>query len=390
MSQRSDELPGGTACAASSCEPSCASTSARDAAAGDGLFPPARRWSTTARRGCWWRTSPSAVSARRWRGPGARAPTALHVLAERATGLLARRAAAFTVPIDGVARRRAPVAPGRGRAVAPAAGAVTRAPRAGRRVIEAGGAVPVVEHGVVTGEVRGLEVCRVVDDPFTGAVRLEVGVGAHDREAFAIMHGDVPTVDALRRRRRRRRACTAGPARSSIRSAGWCPSGCCAGRWPPTPRPSVWSTWCRRHRRSPVRTSRTGFPARRSATEATAAPVVVVCSVGVDLDVVPYATDARLAASERGDAPGVGHGEVEVIVAAPARDLVAITAELAGLARHAGPARRRCSSGFGRLGRLGRLGGLDGGRLGGRGVDGDLALLGRAAAATVTVRRPWT
>ncbi len=44
---------------------------------------------------------------------------------------------------------------------------------------------------------RGLEVCRVVDDPATGAVRLEVGVGAHDREAFAIMHGDVPTVEAL-------------------------------------------------------------------------------------------------------------------------------------------------------------------------------------------------
>ena len=64
-------------------------------------------------------------------------------------------------------------------------------------VIEAGGATPLVEHGVVIGEVRGLEVCRVVDDPHTGAVRLEVGVGAHDREAFAIIHGDVPTVEAL-------------------------------------------------------------------------------------------------------------------------------------------------------------------------------------------------
>ena len=63
-------------------------------------------------------------------------------------------------------------------------------------MVEAG-AVPVVEHGVVSGEVRGLEVCRVVDDPQTGAVRLEVGVGAHDREAFAIVHGDVPTVEAL-------------------------------------------------------------------------------------------------------------------------------------------------------------------------------------------------
>ena len=63
--------------------------------------------------------------------------------------------------------------------------------------IEAGGASPVVEHGVVTGEVRGLEVCRVVDDADGGQVRLEVGVGVHDREAFALIHGDVPTVDAL-------------------------------------------------------------------------------------------------------------------------------------------------------------------------------------------------
>ena len=56
----------------------------------------------------------------------------------------------------------------------------------------------VVEHGVVTGEVRGLEVCRVVDvDDGGGRVRLEVGVGPHDREAFAIIHGDVPTRAAL-------------------------------------------------------------------------------------------------------------------------------------------------------------------------------------------------
>ena len=33
--------------------------------------------------------------------------------------------------------------------------------------------------------------------PHTGAVRLEVGVGAHDREAFAIIHGDMPDRRAL-------------------------------------------------------------------------------------------------------------------------------------------------------------------------------------------------
>ena len=92
-------------------------------------------------------------------------------------------------------------------------------------MIEASGATLVVEHGVVTGEVRGLEVCRVVDQPTTGyfdedwaaeggepigaleslaaqqgggnGVMVEVGVGGPDREAFRIIHGDLPTVDAL-------------------------------------------------------------------------------------------------------------------------------------------------------------------------------------------------
>ena len=43
----------------------------------------------------------------------------------------------------------------------------------------------------------GLEVCRVVDDPVSGEVRLEVGIGAHDRETFQMLHGDRPKVEAL-------------------------------------------------------------------------------------------------------------------------------------------------------------------------------------------------
>ena len=60
--------------------------------------------------------------------------------------------------------------------------------------IEAAGATVVIEHGVITGEVLELEVCRVVDvdDERTRRVRLEVGVGPHDREAFATIHGDIP------------------------------------------------------------------------------------------------------------------------------------------------------------------------------------------------------
>ncbi len=194
--------------------------------------------------------------------------------------------------------------------------------------IEAGGAVPVVEHGVVTGEVRGLEVCRVVDDPVTGHVRLEVGVGAHDREAFALIHGDVPTVDALaevvRAVTRNRGAESDHPlnrlaperllrwrleqAPESIGLASLAPSE------PPVPRPGV--------------KERTPCTARGRRSDGSA--VLVVCSVGVDLDVIPYAADARRSEEDR---PGVGGGReaTETLVVVPPRDLVSVTAELAGL-----------------------------------------------------------
>jgi hypothetical protein len=52
-------------------------------------------------------------------------------------------------------------------------------------------------------------------------------------------------------------------------------------------------------------------------------PVVIVCSVGVDLDVVPYAADARLAAA------GADGQLPDTLVVMPQRDLLPITAELA-------------------------------------------------------------
>ena len=55
----------------------------------------------------------------------------------------------------------------------------------------------VVEHGELFGEVLGLEVARVVVDE--DGTRFEVGVGRHDREAFAMLHGDLPTPEALAR-----------------------------------------------------------------------------------------------------------------------------------------------------------------------------------------------
>ncbi len=120
----------------------------------------------------------------------------LNVLAESGTGILARQAAWLDFPIT--------VWHVNDRTLIPAVAEPfpdERQPSTEHAafvpLIVQGGATPVVEHGIVAGEVLGLEVCRVVDDPVTGAARLEVGMGAHDREAFAMLHGDKPKVDAL-------------------------------------------------------------------------------------------------------------------------------------------------------------------------------------------------
>jgi hypothetical protein len=249
----------------------------------------------------------------------------LHVLAERETGLLARRAGGLRFPIE--------VWHVDGRVLLPAVVEPLAAPVAPSAAhlelvdtIVAGGAEPTVEHGVVTGEVRGLEVCRVVDDIHTGAVRLEVGVGAHDREAFTIIHGDVPTIDALAGVVRavdehRSRVGASHPLNRLVpeRLVRWqleqdpalVGLASVARVQPPLPRPNV----------------KDRVPCVAVGRHDDGAAVVVVCSVGVDLDLVPYAIDARRSA------PGIEGGEVWLVV--PPRDLVPVTAELAGLADQA-------------------------------------------------------
>lgn len=68
-------------------------------------------------------------------------------------------------------------------------------------MIEQSGADLVCEHGVLSGEVLGLEVCRVVDDVADAdgdrAARIEIGVGAHDREMFQMVNGREATLESL-------------------------------------------------------------------------------------------------------------------------------------------------------------------------------------------------
>ena len=177
-----------------------------------------------------------------------------------------------------------------------------------------------IEHGEIRGEIRGLEIARVVVD-HDGA-RLEVGVGRHDREAFAMVHGALPTVDALRSvidsvDAARRVEAEAHPLRR-LAPEGWL-------RWriladpsivgavelgplaPPAPRDSVKDV----------------APSFALGLDSAGGPVVVACSVGIDLDVVPAAADAR--ASHAPDA--------RLVIVLPERDDHPVTRRLASALR---------------------------------------------------------
>lgn len=242
--------------------------------------------------------------------------SALHLIAPAATGLLARRASALTLPVhvshlegrtllDAVAEPLPPIAE------------VPPSHLTFEAEIVAGGAVPIVEHGVLSGEVAGLEVCRVVTDPDTGIDRLEVGVGAHDREAFQLLHGDRPTIDALAdvvafvsghrtgtaphplhhlaASRLLRHHLIARPQLVGLTQL--------AAAEPPLPRTNL----------------KDQVP---SVAYSSADDTVVVCTSGIDLDAVPYACDALLA-----------HPVGSCIIAAPARDVIDIQHRLAALVR---------------------------------------------------------
>lgn len=267
------------------------------------------------------------------------AATELHVIATADTGSLARRAERFAFPISVWFAQERTLLPAVGEplVVSPSASAEHLDVSS---LIEAGGAVRNIEHGVVFGEVRGLEVCRVVDEPTIGhiaelgdlgldasggfmppaasGVQLEVGVGANDREAFRLIHGELPTVEALASvvdavsthrsaEARQHPLNRLGQERflrwrleqdpSIVGLASVVPAE------PPSPRPNL---------KDPI-------PCVASGTDAVGSITTIVCSVGVDLDLVGFIADVQT----KSPAP--------VMVVAPTRDLVPITLELLGL-----------------------------------------------------------
>ena len=262
----------------------------------------------------------SLGAALAWAG---RQPAAhdVSIIAEAASGILARRAALFARPVviwHAVERVLVPAIP------EPYPEHLELDPIHAelRELIELGGAEPVVEHGVLAGEVRGLEVCRVVTDSETGEARLEVGVGAHDREAFLLIHGGRPTVEAL--------ADVVGAVESHRRpGAPFHPLNTLGAerflRWSVLREPQRVGAASLGVAAPPVLRANVKDPVPAVATGNTAAghPLVVVCSTGIDLDLVPFALDAR----EMHDP------EAELVLVVPRRDASPVTAMLAAAAR---------------------------------------------------------
>jgi hypothetical protein len=239
----------------------------------------------------------------------------LHVLSSADAGVLARRAELFARPPTVwavVERDVSPASPARYEAALPApAGAARYAD-----VLRSAGVEPVIEHGVLRGEVLGVEVARVED--VDGELVLRVGVSAQDRDAHAMVHADKPTADAL--------ADVAATVRAHRRGSG---------HPHPLQRLSA-ERWLRcvlvedpglagaAHLAPVASTLAPGDPMRPGSAAAAGEdrdgrPLLVVCSTGIDLDLVPSAADAR-AADPR---------QPELVIAVPARDDHPVTRALA-------------------------------------------------------------
>ncbi|MCU1354612.1 MAG: hypothetical protein JWM89_30 [Acidimicrobiales bacterium] len=241
----------------------------------------------------------------------------LHVVVDGdAAPVLARRATLFADPptvwrSDGVELTRAVAAPP---AVDPAP-----APEAElyRPLLVAAGLEAVVEGGNLIGEYLGLEVARVVVDDGGGA-HIEAGVGRFDREAGALMFADLGETDALARVvelvSRHRNATAERHPINQLVPERWLRTALIAepGRVGAASLEAVPSALARRN------LLEIGVASARGV-DLDGRPLIVTCSTGVDLDLVPAAADDRLAHDP----------DARLVLAVPGRDAVPVTTELA-------------------------------------------------------------
>ncbi len=189
--------------------------------------------------------------------------------------------------------------------------------------LAAAGLDVVVEPGRLAGELRGLEVARVV--AADGVASIEVGVGQADRELTAMLHGELSPDAALERAvaqvaAHRHPGAPAHPLNRLARER--------------------WLRWVLRQHPERVGASRLepvclprgrhGLRERDIACArgalADGTPALVVCSVGIDPDFVPLAAEARLDIDP----------DAALVLVAPERDLHPLTYLLAaGLRRPA-------------------------------------------------------
>ena len=229
----------------------------------------------------------------------------LHLLAEDEAGVLARRASLFVDPPSVWWVHGTDLHPTDPEPLPPVAAPADVAGFG--RLLEGVGLEVVLEHHHIAGELRGLEVARVVDG------RLEVGVGEADRELTAMLHGDLAPADALERvvsivQEQRRPGAPRHPLNQLV--------------------PERWLRWTLRNDPSRVGVDRVeAAPAprpraglrERDIACARSSGAVVVCSVGVDLDLVPAAAEARLLLDP----------DAQLILAVPERDDHPVTRALA-------------------------------------------------------------
>ena len=198
--------------------------------------------------------------------------------------------------------------------------------------IKSAGAEVVREHGVISGEVCGLEVCRVVRATGAGETdgasesELEIGVGAHDRETFKLLHGRTATTESLRKviaevAARRAVGAQVHPLNQLARERMLRHYVCLS--------PQLVGAKSLQPVQPPI--ARTNLkdvvPCCAVGVSLTGEKMVVIFNVGVDPDVVSFGADAR----------GQINASSDLVFAMPTRDIVPAVERIAQMLRR--PAR---------------------------------------------------